>query len=431
VHVFARTGELTQVIRLPTAVTGIAVDEAGTTLYAISVEKDAVLSYRISASRRDAASLPNATMLAVDAVPVGVAGAVQSPPEFDLTALESGLLLNDGRIVAYSRLNPPRLLLFDASGQPLRQLFRRGRGPLEVVFGTRVVRGRGDTMLLVDPINQRLSWISADKGVVRQRPITTQQARRFGSVAGELNDGFVVLHRALGQIDDASNVRLEEGAPHRSWTGVQIAGPDERVVYRDSVPGHETVRRRTATIDGERVLTDHVRLTSHAIVVTWDSLLVTGNTSEYRLALTNPRGELVGEISAPRVRRSVTRDMRLTQRRQELAILQEIVTEARSPGVPPLEKQLEGAVYADSLPVIEDVHTSPNRLLWVVDVIAPTDTAWSATAFRLDGGIAGVVGAPLRLGRPIAFGADRVLLRRENEDGLVSLATHRLRVSTN
>ncbi|MCU0650599.1 MAG: hypothetical protein MUF00_21610 [Gemmatimonadaceae bacterium] len=55
-------------------------------------------------------------------------------------------------------------------------------------------------------------------------------------------------------------------------------------------------------------------------------------------------------------------------------------------------------MYADSLPVIEDVHTS---------------------------------GAPLRLGRPIAFGADRVLLRRENEDGLVSLATHRLRVSTN
>jgi hypothetical protein len=69
VHVFARTGELTQVIRVPTAVTGIAVNEAGTTLYAISGEKDAVIAYRIGATRHDEASLRNATVLAVDAVP--------------------------------------------------------------------------------------------------------------------------------------------------------------------------------------------------------------------------------------------------------------------------------------------------------------------------------------------------------------------------
>lgn len=110
-------------------------------------------------------------------------------------------------------------------------------------------------------------------------------------------------------------------------------------------------------------------------------------------------------------------------------MLQEIVTETRSPGVPSLDRQLEGAVYADSLPVIEDVHVSPNRLLWIVDAIAPTDTAWSATAFRLDGAVAGALSAPLRLGRPMAFGIDRVLLRRESEDGLVSLATHRFRAS--
>jgi hypothetical protein len=50
VHVLARSGELTQVIRLPAAVTRIAVDEAGATLFAISGEKDAVIAYRIGRS---------------------------------------------------------------------------------------------------------------------------------------------------------------------------------------------------------------------------------------------------------------------------------------------------------------------------------------------------------------------------------------------
>lgn len=50
VHVFSRSGELTQVIRLPAAVTSIAVDEEGGTLYAISGEKDGVIAYRVARS---------------------------------------------------------------------------------------------------------------------------------------------------------------------------------------------------------------------------------------------------------------------------------------------------------------------------------------------------------------------------------------------
>lgn len=184
-------------------------------------------------SRRALTSNEGASIMTVhrelEPIPTAIVGGAHAPPEFDLTAVESGLVLSDGRIAAYAPLNPPRLLLFDASGAPVGQLFRRGRGPLEVVFGTRVSRGRGDTILLVDPINQRLSWISAENGVVRQRALSTEQARRFGSVAGELNDGFVVLHRALGLLDDAGDTRLDEGTRRRIWAGVQVAGPGDLV----------------------------------------------------------------------------------------------------------------------------------------------------------------------------------------------------------
>jgi hypothetical protein len=60
-----------------------------------------------------------------------------------------------------------------------------------------------------------------------------------------------------------------------------------------------------------------------------------------------------------------------------------------------------------------------------VDAIAPTDTGWNATGFRQDGAIIGRLewrGA----GLPMAFMDDRVVLRVEDSDGVVSLRVHRM-----
>ena len=72
---------------------------------------------------------------------------------------------------------------------------------------------------------------------------------------------------------------------------------------------------------------------------------------------------------------------------------------------------------------------SPNKTLWIVDYIAPTDTEWSATAFRADGAIVGRLTVKGK-GTPLAFGDDRVVIRSEDEDGVVSLTVRRIGVST-
>jgi len=81
--------------------------------------------------------------------------------------------------------------------------------------------------------------------------------------------------------------------------------------------------------------------------------------------------------------------------------------------------------YADSLPPYGGLFVSPDRTLWITDAVAPGDTVWFATAFSLSGTIVGrlrVSGNTI----PVAFGNDRVLLRAEDADGIVSLRLHRI-----
>ncbi len=84
------------------------------------------------------------------------------------------------------------------------------------------------------------------------------------------------------------------------------------------------------------------------------------------------------------------------------------------------------APFADSLPAYSGFFVSPAKTLWVADGMAPSDTAWDATAIRADGALIGRLHVRGKA-RPMAFGDDRVVLRFEDEDGVVSLRTYRLR----
>src|SRR5688572_27871919 len=81
--------------------------------------------------------------------------------------------------------------------------------------------------------------------------------------------------------------------------------------------------------------------------------------------------------------------------------------------------------FADSLPPFGQLFVTRDQTLWVVDPVAPGDTVWSATAFRRDGAIIGRLRASGHA-LPLAFGSDRVVLRTEDEDGVVALRVHRL-----
>jgi len=81
--------------------------------------------------------------------------------------------------------------------------------------------------------------------------------------------------------------------------------------------------------------------------------------------------------------------------------------------------------YPDSLPSFSSVITTPGGLAWVRDQRLSADTTWGYTAVSGDGKI---LGRLLGHGRaPIAFGEDRVVLREEDADGVVTWRVKRLR----
>ena len=65
--------------------------------------------------------------------------------------------------------------------------------------------------------------------------------------------------------------------------------------------------------------------------------------------------------------------------------------------------------FADSLPSIGEMFVASHEVLWVVDAIVKDDSGWTAAGFRHDGSIVGRLRGAV--GRPMAFGDDRVVVR--------------------
>jgi hypothetical protein len=89
------------------------------------------------------------------------------------------------------------------------------------------------------------------------------------------------------------------------------------------------------------------------------------------------------------------------------------------------ERLAREAPFADSLPYFSYMMMGSDQTLWVVDAIAPSDSGWTATAFWRDGGILARLTVRGR-SIPMAFGAGQVIVRSEDENGVVSFKVFRM-----
>jgi hypothetical protein len=274
----------------------------------------------------------------------------------------------------------------------------------------------GDTLLIPDIGNMRMNWISPDAGVVRTESLIGRITPRTRHVVGLLPGGGIVMFSNYVQ-------RGEAGRVTRPLSPVVLLPPrlPARVVAQ--LPDFETVlfQTRYEGGPGEESVPLGFSRTAHAIV--WDSVIVTAVGEGYRLDLRNGAGRVVAQLSVAVSRRPVTPALRradISERLKQLAAYRE---RPRDPAES--ERLVREVPYADSLPPYSAIFVSSNNVLWVVDPVAPGDTAWSATAFRTDGAILtrlrGSATAP-----PVAFGDDRVVLRTTDADGVVAFKVHRI-----
>lgn len=368
--------------------------------------------------RHDGRALDRAPQFELADRPVTVAGGAGATPEFDVTYVYNAVLLQDGSIVASTSSS---VLLFGLDGQPVRVLAKGGNGPGEVRNATVAAIG-GDTLLLSDRAHRRLTWLLPRGGVVKEAQLDAPWATAAQVVAGVLPGGLPVLHSA-GKVSDRRGATVE-----RAEIPVYVLdpGPSPRAVARIPDVLTALIESRGTTRTGGPAPPDivPVRFTPSASVAVWDTLIATASGDSYQIDLRDANGRVIRQIRVDVPRRLVTRAM------VEAAVADEL--EAAFTGVerpenrPEYERVVRAAPVADSLPAIADLFVASDNTLWVLDVRAPRDSVWSATAFRPDGRILRRLQAKGR-SIPLAFGSDRVLVREEDQNGLVTLRVHRFR----
>ena len=364
---------------------------------------------------RDA--LLQAPQYAIAPTPLAVMGGAAGDPAFDLTHMWSAVLLSDGRVATWSGIGS-KLLLFRADGTAQRTIGRQGSGPGEFMNATNLRSVAGDTLMLVDGANHRINWILPDRGVVAERSLKERFNRGFWTLAGVLPHGRIVVWNQSNAIGEPDRI-VRSSAPIAT-----LSAGDGSFQDIGSVPGQELAMFETRFRGRPRVASLPLRLGLGANVVVWDTLIAAATSARAQIDVRGADGRVVRQVSLPLLRRAVTNAMRSAVIDRELARLRGPLSEGM---IDPAESErlAREAPFADSLPPFTDLFVSPDKTLWVVDAFAPGDTAWGAVGIRRDGAIvARVRGAGTAI--PMAFGNDRVVLRREDADGVVSLAVHRL-----
>ena len=366
-----------------------------------------------------------APQLSLDSAPLAATAGIAGSRDFDLTYVNSVRLLSDNRMVAFASIGA-RVLLFGADGKEERTIGRQGKGPGEFMRPGGVLVLPGDTLFLTDFPNNRLNWVMPDGRFVRTSMMEWERpARGAQRLAGMLVGGRVVLTSA-GIVS-----WKESDTVFRSLASVVVqpfAGAGREIAtVPDLAEVTVSVRLRGRDQRENMVL----RFTPWAHVAVWDSLIVTSASDTYQITMRTPTGTVLRELRTPLSKRPVTATMTERALRAELEHIESAVGEGGTDVLSKAERRNAARLtpIADSVPVISGIIVASNGTLWVLDMSAASgDEGTFATAYAPDGAMIGRLAIPSDAS-PVAFGADRVVLRTRDADDVVSLRVHRI-VST-
>lgn len=370
----------------------------------------------VNVFEHDQTAFARATQLELVGAPITIAGGSHGNVAYDLTHASSVALLSDGRIATLSAIGS-KFFIFAPDGRPQRQIGRQGKGPGEFMRPDGLVMLNGDTVFLSDGSNARYNWVLADKGVVRTRSMVAGNPWARG--VGVFPTGEIVSSTG-GRLEDHAN------SAKRSPANIVVTGADDKPKTVATLSDLDMTELELNFGRGQSKQSVALGYTRRAIVEVWGTVLATGNGEGYRIDMRNRNGTVHSRITVAVPRVIVTQPMREAYIEASL----EQYRGTRGEGLinrGESERIARATPFADSLPPYIRFFTSPNKTLWVVDGHSLIDKEWFATAFRADGVIIG----RLRMsgtGMPMAFGDDRVVIRNEDDDGVVSMVVRKIGV---
>jgi hypothetical protein len=348
--------------------------------------------------------------------PVAVIGGSAGDPKYDLTYAHDVALLSDGRVATLASIGN-KLYIFGADGRPQHDFGRQGKGPGEIMAPDGIITLPGDTLFVPDPANARFNWIHPEKGFVVEETIRNADMLITVRPAGVMSGRRLVVH---------SGGRVRRGVVDsivRPPTPVNVINLNDGSVREIAKIPDLAIAMFETRYRGERRLSNTVlRFGRRAHIVVWGMFIATGSGDGYVIDVRATGGSLATRIRVDVPRRAVTQRMRDSMIAGEIARLPNSGSEGAADAAERRRVAREKP-FADSLPPYGNFFVTPRGILWVVDAIVPGEPSWGATAFRSDGAIVGRLRASG--GFPMAFSDDRVVLRSEDQDGVVSLRVHK------
>jgi hypothetical protein len=374
----------------------------------------------------DSNAIERAPRLTVDATPITVLDEAKLESGYNLSNVVSIVFLRDGRIATLS-MYMPSLQIFGSDGRPQRYWARQGKGPGDFMAPGGLIAGGGDTLLIPDPGNRLVHWFDPDSGSLDAKPLPPPTLETFmQKAAGALSDGSVIMHTARTFMDFGPPKGRQR---YRSQATVTLISPDRRrVKVVAKVPDMEMALIVSHYHKKPMTVSHPLGFSKSALVVVWDSAIVTSSNDDYAVDLRTRDGRIVSRIRVPRTRRVITPAMRDAYITVSLGNMLGLGVGEGAINEDETARQIREQPFADSLPYFDPFHpgfVTRNKTLWIVDPIAPSDSSWSATAFRPDGAIIARLHVPGNA-PPVAFGDDRVALRHVDNAGNVSIRVLRI-----
>ena len=239
---------------------------------------------RITSS--DVSGAPTWILSPEPALQVGVIDG-DHPYRFD--RIEAAFRLGDGRLVVADR-GSNELRFFSSSGKHVRTVGRRGAGPGEFEFLPAVVKLPGDSLLVHDIRNRRLTLISPEGTISHEAVNAEVPFLRAGSLLGTVSDG-----RLLFRLTPPLVVGHNQGFRRDTVLVATARRGDSALDTLIRLPSAERFRRGAVT---------HVHPFGHnAVAAAWNGEIVvgTGETHELRIL------DSVGHLSAIMRRSDVPR----------------------------------------------------------------------------------------------------------------------------
>jgi len=365
----------------------------------------------------------------LDEAPMVDIGGSEEDPLYDLGQVGGAARLSDGRIVIANGATQ-EVRFYDAGGTHLMSKGRNGSGPGEYQSLAGLFRPVGDSSLVYDAINRRLTLLDPGGEVVRSFYLGGETGFQMPS------EGRVALAFPTGRFGDGSilgmvlAIQLNSERTGAFRDSVEFLRYDAVGGARDTVSRLPGVEMEMMTLSlGTQTFPQPtgVPLGKNTVTTAGDQRFYACSNDSYEIDVRTTEGALVRRIRVGRAPVPITEADKTAHRKEQLEALADLPQMAAVPE--PLKEQfrtrIDKATYPETFPFLESMQVDEAGNLWAHEVQRPGLTRRVYAVFDTSGVLLGRVTMPEKF-QPTFIGLDEIIGIWEDEDDLQHVQAYAL-----